>query len=79
MKKLLVLSTGALAAMGVFTIRDLPPAAAQAQGREVLPLQLEEEIPVPGVAGRLDHFSSDAKRRRLFVSEEALSAREPDP
>ena len=28
----------------------------------------EEEIPVPGVAGRLDHFTADAKRKRLFVS-----------
>ena len=31
-------------------------------------MQLEEEIPVPGVAGRLDHFTADAKRKRLFVS-----------
>ena len=36
--------------------------------RTVLPLQLEEQIPVPGVAGRLDHFTADAKRKRLFVS-----------
>jgi DNA-binding beta-propeller fold protein YncE len=41
---------------------------AQTQSRDVQPLQLEEQIPVPGVAGRLDHFSADAKRRRLFVS-----------
>jgi DNA-binding beta-propeller fold protein YncE len=43
-------------------------AAAQTQTREFAPLQLEEQIPVPSVAGRLDHFSADAKRRRLFVS-----------
>jgi YVTN family beta-propeller protein len=36
--------------------------------RDLLPLQLEEQIPVPHVAGRLDHFSADVKRKRLFVS-----------
>jgi DNA-binding beta-propeller fold protein YncE len=40
-----------------------PPAA-----RDLQPLQLEEQIPVPHVAGRLDHFSADVKRKRLFVS-----------
>lgn len=43
-------------------------AVAQTPSRDVQPLQLEEQIPVPGVTGRLDHFSADAKRRRLFVS-----------
>jgi hypothetical protein len=42
--------------------------AAQVAERDIFPLQLEEQIPVPGVAGRLDHFSADTKRRRLFVS-----------
>jgi DNA-binding beta-propeller fold protein YncE len=28
----------------------------------------KEQAPVPGVAGRLDHFTADAKRKRLFVS-----------
>jgi DNA-binding beta-propeller fold protein YncE len=36
--------------------------------RDLLPLQLEEQIPIPHVAGRLDHFSADVKRKRLFVS-----------
>jgi DNA-binding beta-propeller fold protein YncE len=36
--------------------------------RDLQPLQLEEQIPVPQVAGRLDHFSADVKRKRLFVS-----------
>jgi hypothetical protein len=31
-------------------------------------LQLEEQIPLRQVAGRLDHFTADAKRRRLIVS-----------
>jgi DNA-binding beta-propeller fold protein YncE len=33
-----------------------------------LPLQLEEQIPIPHVAGRLDHFTADVKRKRLIVS-----------
>jgi DNA-binding beta-propeller fold protein YncE len=36
--------------------------------RDLQPLQLEEQIPVPHVAGRLDHFTADVKRKRLFVS-----------
>jgi DNA-binding beta-propeller fold protein YncE len=36
--------------------------------RDLQPLQLEEQIPIPQVAGRLDHFSADVKRKRLFVS-----------
>jgi hypothetical protein len=42
--------------------------SAQPSAREIAPLQLEEEIPVPNVAGRLDHFTADAKRKRLIVS-----------
>jgi hypothetical protein len=68
MKKLLAVSLVALAALCVVTIRGTRSAVAQTQVRELLPLQLEEQIPVPGVAGRLDHFTADAKRRRLFVS-----------
>jgi hypothetical protein len=68
MKKLQALSVVALAALGVLTIRGTKTAGAQTQARELLPLQLEEQIPVPGVAGRLDHFTADSKRRRLFVS-----------
>jgi YVTN family beta-propeller protein len=48
------------------------PAYGQSQsapaGREFQPLQLEEQIPVPHVAGRLDHFTADVKRKRVFVS-----------
>jgi hypothetical protein len=44
-------------------------AAAQTKSiREIMPLQLEEQIPIPGVPGRLDHFSADVKRKRLFIS-----------
>jgi DNA-binding beta-propeller fold protein YncE len=68
MKKLLTASFVVLATLCVFAIRSKKTAVAQSQTREFLPLQLEEQIPVPGVAGRLDHFTADAKRRRLFVS-----------
>ena len=68
MKKLFAVSLIALAALCVLTTRGTKTVVAQTQAQELLPLQLEEQIPVPGVAGRLDHFSSDAKRRRLFVS-----------
>src|ERR1017187_1205087 len=68
MKKRLGVSLVALAAIAVLTIRGTNNARAQAPARDVLPLQLEEQIPVPSVAGRLDHFTADAKRKRLFVS-----------
>lgn len=32
------------------------------------PLRLENTIPLPGVQGRIDHFSVDVKGRRLFVA-----------
>ena len=68
MKKLLAVGLVALGTLGLLTMRSTKSAFAQTQTREFLPLQLEEQIPVPGVAGRLDHFTADAKRRRLFVS-----------
>jgi DNA-binding beta-propeller fold protein YncE len=68
MKKWLAVGVVALCALGLLAMRGTKIVAAQAQARELLPLQLEEQIPVPGVAGRLDHFTADAKRRRLFVS-----------
>jgi len=68
MKKSLAVSLVAVATLGVLTIWGSKNALAQMQARDLLPLQLEEQIPVPGVAGRLDHFTADAKRKRLFVS-----------
>lgn len=68
MKKLFAVAVVALGTWGFLRIQSTRSASAQSQTREFLPLQLEEQIPVPGVAGRLDHFSADAKRRRLFVS-----------
>src|SRR5258708_22129106 len=54
--------------LGLLAIRSTKSAAAQTQAREVLPLQLDEQILVLGVAGRLDHFTADDKGRRLLVS-----------
>lgn len=69
MKKLFVVGGLVLAAAGILISPGGPKTVvAQTAGRQILPLQLEEQIPVPGVAGRLDHFTADAKRRRLFVS-----------
>jgi DNA-binding beta-propeller fold protein YncE len=68
MKKLLVVVALATIALAAYSSRCIKTTTAQTASREFLPLQLEEQIPVPGVAGRLDHFSADAKRRRLFVS-----------
>src|ERR1700693_1578168 len=68
MKKLVAIGTLALAAVGIGSHRSSKIVAAQNAARVILPLQLEEQIPVPSVAGRIDHFSADAKRKRLFVS-----------
>src|ERR1700720_4516900 len=68
MKKLVVIGTLALAVVGIGSYRCSKIVAAQNSARDILPLQLEEQIPVPSVAGRIDHFSADAKRKRFFVS-----------
>jgi DNA-binding beta-propeller fold protein YncE len=68
MRKLLAIGVITFAGVGVLAIRGAHTAKAQSTERDILPLQLEEEIPVPGVAGRLDHFTADVKRKRLFVS-----------
>jgi hypothetical protein len=57
-----------LAAVSTLAGLGVSPLPAQTQPRTILPLQLEEQIPVPGVAGRLDHFTADVKRKRLMVS-----------
>jgi hypothetical protein len=42
--------------------------AVSARGGEVAPLRLEKEVPLPGVEGRIDHFSGDAPGQRLFIA-----------
>ncbi|MDB5674694.1 MAG: hypothetical protein JWM65_1676 [Sphingomonas bacterium] len=43
-------------------------AALQTEEREAPPLRLVQEIPLPGVQGRLDHFTIDPKRKRVIFS-----------
>ena len=43
-------------------------SAGRAQEREAPPLRLVQEIPLPGVQGRLDHFTIDPKRKRVIFS-----------
>ena len=66
MHRVRILGLCALAAMRVSV------GVAQAQGpsseREAPPLRLVQEIPLPGVEGRLDHFTIDAKRKRVIFS-----------
>ncbi len=68
MRKLLIAGAVLVATLLLIVSHPTRTARAQSLGREFLPLQLEEQIPVPSVAGRLDHFTADAKRKRLFVS-----------
>jgi DNA-binding beta-propeller fold protein YncE len=54
--------------LALLAASQVSPPAASTPPRDILPLQLEEQIPVPNVAGRLDHFTADPKRRRLIFS-----------
>jgi len=69
MKKVLALGVAGLAGvlfLGIGGTKSAP--ATQSNNERILTLQLEEQIPVPNVAGRLDHLTADAKRKRLIVS-----------
>jgi WD40 repeat protein len=74
MKNVLWISLAMLLACGSFALMSLAQEASTAKApaktaaREISSLQLQQEIPVPNVMGRLDHMSSDSKRRLLFVS-----------
>jgi DNA-binding beta-propeller fold protein YncE len=43
-------------------------SAVLASGEDSGPLRLEKEIPLPGVEGRIDHFSADVAGQRLFIA-----------
>lgn len=63
------LTTCAALAAWAFAQEAAPAKApAKTSPREISSLQLQQEIPVPNVMGRLDHMSADPKRRYLFVS-----------
>ena len=71
MKKLLAVGVVvATVAFGLLTMRSTKTAvgAPQAPSRELAPLQLIQKIPVPGVAGRIDHFTAFPKRRLLIFA-----------
>jgi DNA-binding beta-propeller fold protein YncE len=43
-------------------------ALSSVYAQNASPLHLEKEIPLPGVEGRIDHFSADVLGQRLFVA-----------
>jgi DNA-binding beta-propeller fold protein YncE len=47
---------------------NMAGSIAQAQQREAPPVREVQEIPLPGVQGRLDHFTIDPKRKRVIFS-----------
>jgi hypothetical protein len=61
-----IIGCGALALAGAQQAPSQAPAKPAA--REISSLELQQEIPVPNVMGRLDHMSADPKRKLLFVS-----------
>jgi DNA-binding beta-propeller fold protein YncE len=52
-----------MAAMSTFVVH-----AVGAKEREAPPLRQVQEIPLPGLQGRLDHFTIDAERKRMIFS-----------
>jgi|SRR6516165_7512685 len=42
-------------------------ALSSVYAQNTSPLHLEKEIPLPGVVGRIDHFSADVRGQRLFI------------
>jgi DNA-binding beta-propeller fold protein YncE len=64
--ELLVLAT--LTFIGCNTAPSGASAPAAAPSHELAPLQLIQRIPVPGVTGRIDHFTAYPKRRLLIFA-----------
>src|SRR6266540_6455940 len=61
----------ALGILSALTFHSSAQSNTQQSGplvRARLPLQLYEQAPLPPIAGRLDHFTADAKRRRVIFS-----------
>src|SRR5258705_9532596 len=70
MKKWLAVGVVALGTLSLLMMRSTKSAvkAPQVASRELAPLQLIQKIPVPGVAGRIDHFTAFPKRRLLIFA-----------
>src|SRR5438128_8111384 len=60
MKNITTLCLAALICGSFALSQDQPPAPEKA------PLLLVQEIPLPNVGGRIDHFTFDAKRKRVI-------------
>src|SRR4030088_349539 len=60
-------------------------SAVWSMGQDVGPLLLEKEIALPGVEGRIDHFSVDVPGQRIFIaalengSVEIIDTRQGEP
>jgi len=50
------------------SFRNSPVGVQGGDQSEVAPLQLDQRIPVPGVSGRIDHFTAYPKRRLLIFA-----------
>jgi len=59
---------GVLTFFGCNTAPGGAPAPAATPSHELLPLQLIQRIPAPGVTGRIDHFTAYPKRRLLIFA-----------
>ena len=57
-----------LAAFAFWAMLSPGPLVSQAPTREGPPLILTARVPLPGVAGRIDHFTADEKRRLLIFA-----------
>lgn len=69
MRKLCATPAVLFAVLAVFMTDGRAPEAAGAPSHEELaPLQLIQRIPVPGVSGRIDHFTAYPKRRLLIFA-----------
>jgi DNA-binding beta-propeller fold protein YncE len=56
----------AILRVGLFATASALAGAASARNDE--PLQLVQTIPLPGIEGRIDHFSIDVKGKRAFLA-----------
>jgi len=63
-----LLVLGVLTFFGCNTAPGGAPAPAATPSHELLPLQLIQRIPAPGVTGRIDHFTAYPKRRLLIFA-----------
>ncbi len=62
-----------LLVLGIFSALAFQKSSAQSGTQQTLqhaeqPLQLYEQVPLPGLKGRIDHFTVDKKRRRVIFS-----------